>query len=82
MWVFMKNLKFVRAIPSKVLVRFYMFIETIFQDGKQKYRQLSRNIRYMGYKTRIMKVLFHEQNSPLKKVMTLYSMQKWLELEH
>ena len=55
----MKHLKFVIAIPFKVLVQFYILMETIFEDWKQKYLQLSWNITYLGYKSKIMRVIFH-----------------------
>ena len=46
----MKHLKFAIALPFKALVRFYMLIETIFEDGKQKNRRFLRSITYLENK--------------------------------
>ena len=49
MSIVMKHLKFANAIPLKVMVRFYMLNETLFEDGGQNNRQISSSITYMIY---------------------------------
>ena len=55
----MKHLKFSIAVPFKVLVLFYILIETIFEDEKQKCPQFSWNITHSGNKLKVIRVLFH-----------------------
>ena len=61
----MKHLKFSIAIPFKVLDRFYILTETIFEDGKQTYGHFSRNVIQMRCETRTMRALFDEKQSHL-----------------
>ena len=72
----MKYLKVTTAILFKILVRFYILTETIYEDGKQKRLQFSWNNTHLGYKLMIMGVLIHVLQSPLEKIMKLFSMLK------